>query len=257
MIKNRQKLNKQLSQDHGPDTEVDSARRKLLVEEALKHFKPRPLPNPARLNQLFPDDIETKVDEHLKIKRDIYNRRGQVVKTDYIGYSPRERLARQKSKLLLERQGTPEDSPNKDTVDQGTGLKGGQSIRPASARSGATQQTLKTMTQYSGPTNYTSEAKALGGRQSQALIYRLADDTKLIDLIAEDTTLGRDQNIKAKEGSSVMTQMKIQGGVNLTQYQATQKGREQARRAREGKEAKELQEEEHHHCDGHSDFKGL
>jgi hypothetical protein len=110
------------------------------------------------------------------------------------------------------------------------------------------------MTQFSGPTSYTGDAAAR--HQSLGLLSRLTDHTNLVDLIAEDTTLARDQNISAKESSlSILNAMKIPGGVSYTTFQMTQKGRDMACKQREGKDEPQKKQEEdhcheHHHDEG-------
>lgn len=205
-LKNKQKL--LLTQDQGPDTDLNSERKRLMVEEAQNHYKPRPMPNPAKFHQFYPDEIERKVDDQdIKIKRDFYNRRGQKVRTEYIGYNQMERAEKSSKVKISVEAGSPANNAKKDAQEQVQGLK--SSNRPGSARSGVTQQTYKTLTQFSGPTNFTNDTRDVRNK-SQGTLFKLTRDTNLVNLLAEDTTLSRDQNIKSKEGSiSALNMMKI------------------------------------------------
>lgn len=96
------------------------------------------------------------------------------------------------------------DSPSKEEQAENARNRSG---RPASARSGAThftQQTVKTMNQtnFTGSNTLMNTEQQFGKHYQQSLLSKLTDASKLADLLAEDTTLGRDQNMGVKDSRS-------------------------------------------------------
>ena len=77
------------------------------------------------------------------------------MRTDFIRYVPGQRGKKDIKKVT--------------SIDAKANLDPANKLRPESAKSAVTQQTFKTMTQISGPTNFTSDAKATEAAKSQTI----------------------------------------------------------------------------------------